>query len=116
MIIAILADSELAVKLNNHQELDYFVVMGAKQPSGNNGIEKTLLNIIHLIPRPKKAYSIIYINTLAAKNSFDDFKKVTEFLPIQYFLNLGKIYVLNASFLSRATSWITFSIITNYVK
>jgi len=82
MIVTLLADSESSKKVNNGQTLDYFIFLGLKQPSGNKSIEKTVLNIIHLLPRPKKPFSIIYVNTLAAKNSFDDFKKVTEFLPI----------------------------------
>lgn len=82
MIISVLADSELSLKLSHQRALDYFIFIGAKQPTGNNAIEKTLLNIIHLLPRPKKPYSIFYINTLAGKNSFEDFKKVTEFLTI----------------------------------
>jgi hypothetical protein len=76
MIIPVIADSELSKALHINQPLDYFIFIGAKQPSGSKGIEKTVLNIIHAIPRPKRAYSIIYINTLAANNCFEDFKKV----------------------------------------
>ena len=75
MIIPVIENSELSKILNNNQHLDYFILIGASQPSGNKAIEKTVLNIINLVPRPKKAYSIIYINTLAAKNCFEDFKK-----------------------------------------
>ena len=69
MIIPVIENSELSKILNNNQHLDYFILIGASQPSGNKAIEKTVLNIINLVPRPKKAYSIIYINTLAAKPS-----------------------------------------------
>ncbi len=65
---------------------------------------------------PKETYSIIYINTLAPKNAYNDFVKITELLPIQYFIHLDSIYVLHASFLSRALSWVSFNTITNYIK
>lgn len=77
MIIALPADSELSKQLKDNHHVDYFIFIGAKQPHGYKSIEKTLINIIHLLPRPQKAYSIIYINTLAAKDSLDDFKKIT---------------------------------------
>lgn len=88
MIVSILADSPLAKQLFKYLCIDYFIFIGAKQPTGAKSIEKIILNIIHLIPRPKRPYSIVYINTLAAKESYDDFKKATEFLPIEYFLHL----------------------------
>jgi len=82
MIISVLADSPLAKQLIKHNHIDYYIFVGLKQPTGAKSIEKIILNIIHLIPRPKRAYSIVYINTMAAKESYDDFKKATEFLPI----------------------------------
>jgi hypothetical protein len=116
MIVSVLADSPLANQVAKYQYIDYYVFIGAKQPNGAKSIEKIILNIIHIIPRPKKPYTIIYINTLAAKENYDDFKKATEFLPIEYFLLLDNIFVLHASFMSKATSWISFNIITTFVK
>jgi hypothetical protein len=88
MIISVLADSPSAKQLIKHLSIDYYIIIGVKQPNGAKSIEKIILNIIHLIPRPKRSYSIVYINTMAAKESYDDFKKATEFLPIEYFLHL----------------------------
>lgn len=116
MIVSVLADSPLVNQLAKYQYIDYYIFIGAKQPNGPKSIEKIILNIIHLIPRPKKPYSIVFINTLAAKESYDDFKKATEFLPIEYFLHLENIFVLHASFMSKATSWISFNILTTFVK
>jgi hypothetical protein len=68
------------------------------------------------MPRPTKTYSIIYINTNAGKEAFNDFKKAKEFLPIEYFIHLNKIYVLHASFMNKALSWVTFNILTGFIK
>jgi hypothetical protein len=37
-------------------------------------------------------------------------------LPIEFFLNLTKIYVLQASFFGKASSWLSFGTISNYIS
>jgi hypothetical protein len=59
---------------------------------------------------------MIYINTLADRDAYNDFKKVLELLPVEYLFNLTKIYVLNASFFDKAFSWLSFGVTTNYIK
>lgn len=113
MIISIDGNSEASVRLKNHKKINYFIILGAKQ---SNHYEKFLLNLIHSIPLPHKTYSIIYINTLAQKNAFNDFMKVTDFLPSNYFLHLDQIYVLQASFMNKAVNWVSFNTITNFIK
>jgi hypothetical protein len=39
-----------------------------------------------------------------------------ELLPKEYLFNLTKLYLLQASFLSRNFSWFSFGTITNYIK
>ena len=79
MIISILPHSPLSTKLNNARHISYYIIIGARQPGS---IEKIILNIIHLIPRPKETYAIIFINTGAHKDAYNDFMKVTELLPL----------------------------------
>jgi len=74
MIISILPHTPLSTKLNNVRHLSYFIIIGARQPSS---IEKIILNMIHLIPRPKAAYAFIFINTAAHKDAYNDFMKAT---------------------------------------
>lgn len=50
MIIPILPHSPLSHKLNNSQHISYYLIIGTNQPLS---LEKVLLNIIHLMPRPK---------------------------------------------------------------
>lgn len=66
--------------------------------------------------RPTRSFGIIYINTFAAGDAYNDFKKVMELLPFEYLSNLTKVYVLQASFMNKAFFWLSFGTITNYVK
>jgi hypothetical protein len=66
--------------------------------------------------RPKNSYGFIFINSFADSNAYNDFKKVLEALPVEYLLHLTKIYVLEASFLSKALTWLSFGTATNYIK
>ena len=72
MIIPILPHTQLSTKLNNSHNLRYFIIIGAHQPIS---FEKIILNIIHLLPRPEHSYTILYINTLANKDAYNDFMK-----------------------------------------
>jgi predicted signal transduction protein with EAL and GGDEF domain len=65
---------------------------------------------------PTKGYCVLYINTLADKSAYSDFKKILEFLPLEYFIHLNSIYVLQASFLAKASNWLSFNMLTSYVK
>ena len=113
MIIPVLPHTPLSTKLNNSHNLRYYIVIGANQP---RSIEKIILNIIYLLPRPEEPYLLIYVNTLAHKDAYNDFMKVTEFLPIEYFKHLCNIVVLQASFLNKARGWISFDTVTSFVK
>lgn len=52
----------------------------------------------------------------ADAGAYNDFKKVLELLPIEFFLNLTRIYVLQASFFGKASSWLSFGTISNYIS
>jgi hypothetical protein len=113
MIIRLETKSEISQKLKNKRNINFYIVIGAKQ---SNHYEKFILNVIHSIPLPHQTYSIIYVNTLAGKNAFNDFMKVMELLPIEYSLHLDQIYVLQATFMNKAFNWVSFNIITNFIK
>jgi hypothetical protein len=62
---------------------DFYVVNGQHQPSGDRTFEKLILQIVQTIPRyayllkrPQKPFGVIYVNTLAAGDAYNDFKKV----------------------------------------
>ena len=59
---------------------------------------------------------MIYLNTLAAGDAYNDFKKAMELLPYEYLSNLTKIYVLQPSFINKAFFWLSFGTVTNYIK
>jgi hypothetical protein len=66
--------------------------------------------------RPQKPFGVIYVNTLAEGDAYNDFKKVLELLPFEYLSNMTKIYVLQPSFINKAFFWLTFGTVTNYIK
>ena len=68
------------------------------------------------MPRPTKSYSILYVNTLADSSAYDDFKKILEILPIEYFAHLVNIVVLQGTFFHRASNWLSFGTITSFTK
>lgn len=59
---------------------------------------------------------MIYINTFTDGNAYNDFKKVLELLPFEFFFNLTKIYVVEPTFFNKASFWLSFGTITNYIK
>jgi len=66
--------------------------------------------------RPSQSYSVVYVNTLASSNAYSDFKKIMEFLPIEYFQHLSKIYVLHGNFKNKASFWMIFDYLGSYLK
>jgi hypothetical protein len=95
---------------------DLYIFNGQYQPTGEQSFERLVLQVVQSIPRPKSAFGFIYINTFAESNAYNDFKKVLELLPVEYLCNLTKIYVLEASFLSKALTFLSFGTVTNYIK
>ena len=79
MIICVKPYTPLSTKLNNSRHHRFFVVIGARQP---DSIERIVLNIVHLIPRPSKDYTMVYINTGASKDAYKDFFTAVDLLPM----------------------------------
>lgn len=65
---------------------------------------------------PKRPYLVIYVNSLAEGSAYNDFNKILEFMAIEYLTFLDDLFVLQASFFSRATNWLSFGTITNYIN
>jgi hypothetical protein len=59
---------------------------------------------------------VIYVNTLAQGDAYNDFKKVLELLPFEYLSNMTRIYVLQPSFINKAFFWLSFGTVLNYIK
>ena len=59
---------------------------------------------------------MVFINTSADANAYSDFKKAFVYLPLNYYTQLQHIYILHASFKTKAYNLITFDYLANYIK
>lgn len=79
MIICVKPHTPLSTKLNNNRNHRFYIVIGAKQP---DSLERIVLNIVHLIPRPIQDYTLVFINTGASKDAYKDFFTAVDLLPM----------------------------------